>query len=403
RRERLGEALIARELGDPQLLVWEGTEIRRVIFQGLLHALDHARRIARMLGDVIDGELDAIPGVAHDRVAGRHHRPEIDRGLAQTIAEELPVAFRPFALQIAWCKCSLIRAGRHRDDKGNEIRILADEIALELYRIVTTGQWRQRLKAVRLAADWGSQVDERLDANARSERASMREAAVVDDRRVVVAGAETGRGVGGRECQNARVAWQERRAPTEFIDLKVQVLVCQLGILQLGPLHLARMEFDKYPLDRPVGAIGQHIAPARAIAALTGIEIDLHLDVDDPWLRQRLDRSIFLLVLDLNLLDVGAGGKHVANIRIQDDVSRGASRTSERDAGDRCDRWRNSERRLLDARPQRAGPAHPDEMRRQRHQHGHAAPIDTEPQRARQVVSVSVHVGQGEVRNAEWQ
>ena len=136
--------------------MWEGAEIRGVVGQRLLHSLDHARRIGGVLGDVIDGELDAVPGIARDRVAGGHHRPEIERRLAQTIAEELPVAFRPFAFQVAGRQRGLVRAGRHRDGKRGKIRIAADEIAPELHRIVAASQWRQRLKAKRLAAGLGS-------------------------------------------------------------------------------------------------------------------------------------------------------------------------------------------------------------------------------------------------------
>src|SRR5262249_58931941 len=111
--------------------------------------------------------------------------------------------------EVARRQRGLVRAGRDRDGERDEIRILVEEIAPQLHRIVAVGQWRRRRKAECLAAGRGLQILVRLDANAGSKHAGMREAAVVDDRVVVVASAESRRDVGGCKGQKAGFAWEE--------------------------------------------------------------------------------------------------------------------------------------------------------------------------------------------------
>jgi hypothetical protein len=55
----------------------------------------------------------------------------------------------------------------------------------------------------------------------------------------------------------------------------------------------------------------------------------------------------------------------------------------------------------LDAGPERAGAAHPDEIGHHADQHGHAGPVGGEPERAGEVMAVAVEVGQRNVGQLE--
>ena len=108
--------------------------MRGVVGQRLLHGVEHARHVAAVLGMVMDGELDAVPLVARDRVAGRHHRPEIqDRRSVRS--ERLATApGAPFALEIARRERNLIGAGRD----GGEKRMKSASALMKLRRRCAT-------------------------------------------------------------------------------------------------------------------------------------------------------------------------------------------------------------------------------------------------------------------------
>ena len=267
---------VSRKLGDPQLAKRVGPELRRVVGQRLLHGIDHAAPRFDCAWD--DGRRRARrrSSVARDRVAARHHRPEIqDRGV-DAVAKELATAVAPFALEISRCERNLIGAGRDGNGKVDEIGVGVDEVAPALRLVVPRGHAGQRLEPMGAPARVRLQVELALHPYQRREIGAVRKCAVVEDGAAVAAFLEAALAVGDRESQCSGFARRDRRARAELDRVEPSLPVGHVRVLQIDLVDPVHAEHHQDGFDRRVGAVHQGIAAARTEGPLVGIEIDLH-------------------------------------------------------------------------------------------------------------------------------
>ncbi len=137
--EGLGEIGVVRELQDARLAELIGAEVGLVVVEPELQRRDHAIDVPRVVGVVIDGEVDALIEFMAHGVLGRLHREEhVDRRFGAKLADMATVG-DTVGHPIARRDRRLVCDRGDRDIRGDPVGVLTQVVELARGLILQLG------------------------------------------------------------------------------------------------------------------------------------------------------------------------------------------------------------------------------------------------------------------------